>query len=161
MEAKSKKYSIFKNIAYFPNPSYFRYMEVYNDTLCLIPGLKTIYKLANQTEFIPLCGKVSLADWRWQRMVKLMQECLEPCDTLEFQGIIRKSRKGNTTKSLLMHVSFNSYNVEVHEEYLVYNEVDLVGIIGGNLGLFIGFSFSGFFDQAIKVFSKYFLYKLS
>ena len=147
----------FKNIDCFPNPSSFRYMEVYNDTLCLIPGLKTIYKLANKSKFIPMCGKVTLADWRWQRMVKLMQECFEPCDTLEFQGIIRKSRKGNTTKSLLMHVSFNSYNVEVHEEYLVYNEVDLVGIIGGTMGLFIGFSFSGFMTYIITFLNDYFL----
>ena len=134
-------------------------MEVYNDTQCLVPSLKTIYKLANRTEFIPLCGKVSLADWRWQRMAKLMQECLEPCKSLEFQGIVRKSRKGTDSKSMVMHISFNSYNVEVHEQYLVYGEVDLVGIIGGNLGLFIGFSFSGFFDQTIKLFSKHFLYK--
>ena len=90
-----------------------------------------------------------------------MQECFEPCDTVEFQGIIRKSRKGNDSKLMVMHISFYSYNVDVLEEYLVYGEVDLVGIIGGNLGLFIGFSFSGFFDQAMKVFSKYVLYKLS
>ena len=135
-------------------------MEVYNDTQCLIPGLKTINKLGNKTKFIPLCGKLSHADWRWQRMVRLMQKCNEPCESLEFQGIVRKSRDVNTTKSLVMYVSFNSYDVEIHEEYLVYREVDLVGIIGGNLGLFVGFSFSGFFDQAMKLFSKYFLYKL-
>ena len=160
MEAKSEKYSTVKKHRLFSNPSDFRYMEVYNDTQCLIPGLRTIYKLANKTEFIPLCGKVSLADWRWQRMAKLMQECFEPCETLEFQGIVRKSRKGKESKTMVMYISFNSYNVDVLEEYLVYGEVDLVGIIGGNLGLFIGFSFSGFFDQAIKLFSIYFLHNL-
>ena len=42
--------------------------------------------------------------------------------------------------------------MKVHEEYIVYNEVDLVGIVGGNLGLFIGFSFFEKVKQVINFF---------
>ena len=32
--------------------------------------------------------------------------------------------------------------VTIHEEYLIYDAIGLVGCIGGTLGMFIGFSFS-------------------
>ena len=43
-----------------------------------------------------------------------------------------------------------SNEMKVQEEYLVYNEVDLVGIVGGNLGLFVGFSFFEKVKQVIN-----------
>ena len=45
-----------------------------------------------------------------------------------------------------------SNEMKVQEEYLVYNEVDLVGIVGGNLGLFVGFSFFEKVKQIINFF---------
>ena len=33
--------------------------------------------------------------------------------------------------------------MKVHEEYLIYDEIGLIGSVGGTLGIFIGFSFSG------------------
>ena len=60
-----------------------------------------------------------------------------------------------------MTVFFNTYDVTVQEEYLIYGEVDLVGIIGGNLGLFIGFSFSGFINEIINLIANNFFFKSS
>ena len=31
----------------------------------------------------------------------------------------------------------------VHDEYLIYDDIGLIGSVGGTLGMFIGFSFSG------------------
>ena len=32
--------------------------------------------------------------------------------------------------------------ITIHEEYLIYDTIGLIGSIGGTLGMFIGFSFS-------------------
>ena len=40
---------------------------------------------------------------------------------------------------------------DIHEEILVMDSIGLLGSLGGSLGLFIGFSFYGYFDQLIEV----------
>ena len=46
------------------------------------------------------------------------------------------------------HVVYLGYSfapprtVTIHEEYLIYDTIGLIGSIGGTLGMFIGFSFS-------------------
>ena len=45
-----------------------------------------------------------------------------------------------------------SNEIKVQEEYLVYGDVDLVGIVGDNLGLFIGFSFHDVLGKIINFF---------
>ena len=57
---------------------------------------------------------------------------------------------------------YASMDVEKHEETLVYDSVNIFAAIGGNLGLFLGFSclsivFSGI-DLLAKKFGKY-IYK--
>ena len=45
----------------------------------------------------------------------------------------------------------------VHEEYLIYDAIGLIGSVGGTLGMFIGFSFSntiGTLMKHIEVLSK-------
>ena len=37
---------------------------------------------------------------------------------------------------------FATLKTEVHKEYLIYDVIGMVGLVGGTLGLFIGFSFS-------------------
>ena len=36
---------------------------------------------------------------------------------------------------------FESTNIQVYREYLIYDEIGMIGSIGGLLGLFLGFSF--------------------
>ena len=47
-----------------------------------------------------------------------------------------------------MNVQFNLYFastvVDVFEEILIFDEISLIGSLGGSLGLFIGFSFFGY-----------------
>ena len=74
-------------------------------------------------------------------MLNITQECPKPCSLTEFKGESLKYDGWGNPGKLIFNVYLASNEIKVQEEYLVYNEVDLVGIIGGNLGLFVGFSF--------------------
>ena len=50
--------------------------------------------------------------------------------------------------SLSLILESKSNIITVHEEYLVYDVIGVIGSIGGSLGLFIGFSF---YDLICKV----------
>ena len=48
----------------------------------------------------------------------------------------------------------NPGKVTLHTEYILYDLISMVGNVGGTLGLFIGFSFSGLIAFALKSFLK-------
>ena len=54
-----------------------------------------------------------------------------------------------------MNVQFNLYFastvVDVFEEILIFDEISLIGSLGGSLGLFIGFSFFGYISTLLQV----------
>ena len=49
----------------------------------------------------------------------------------------------------------SNLHVNVHTEYLISSDISLIGTIGGQMGLFVGFSFQGFIDWASKLFIKW------
>ena len=48
----------------------------------------------------------------------------------------------------------NPGKVTVHTEYTLYDYISTIGNVGGTLGLFIGFSFSGLIAFALQSFLK-------
>ena len=44
--------------------------------------------------------------------------------------------------------------VTVFQEYVVYDTISMIGSVGGTLGMFIGFSFTGFISSIINGLSK-------
>ena len=62
------------------------------------------------------------------------------------------------TSQVLFQLKFRSNSRTVHEEMRLYDEIWLLGSLGGSLGLFIGFSFFDFvavlFDKFVDVLSK-------
>lgn len=42
----------------------------------------------------------------------------------------------------------------MYQEYVVYDAIGIIGSVGGTLGLFIGFSFSGLISELIDVCSS-------
>ena len=54
-----------------------------------------------------------------------------------------------------MNVQFNllfaSTSVDIFEEILIFDEISLLGSLGGSLGLFIGFSFFGYITTLLHV----------
>ena len=54
----------------------------------------------------------------------------------------------------MINILFPTKEVKLQEEYLIYGIVDLIGIVGGNLGLFIGFSFYDVIKCILDIFWK-------
>ena len=77
--------------------------------------------------------------------------CLDPCNieiyTENSQIIERMSDKRNMT----LIIKYESMAIKVSEEYLVYDFANFIGTLGGSLGLFIGFSYTGLIGSIIDI----------
>ena len=49
-------------------------------------------------------------------------------------------------------LKYESMAIEVSKEYLAYDFANFIGTLGGSLGLFIGFSYTGFIGGIIDYF---------
>ena len=70
------------------------------------------------------------------------KECLNPCSiftfsTKEFQNVTRFLAQN--AGSALIHISFEKF-IKVTTEYYIYTEINLIGEVGGYVGLFLGIS---------------------
>ena len=64
-----------------------------------------------------------------------------------------------TTPTFLFQFEFTSpHKMKLHEEYYVTQTFDMVGAIGGNLGVFIGFSFLDYIYTMLDYFKLFILY---
>ena len=81
------------------------------------------------------------------------------CNILEFDGyklyntptITQINPSSYYHRSLYWLYIFQSQNVQVQEEYFVYDFTGFVGSVGGTFGLFIGFSFWSFLNTIIEL----------
>ena len=58
------------------------------------------------------------------------------------------------SNEILMGIMFNSMDVNYHNEVLMQEVYDFIGTVGGSLGLFIGFSYTGVIGQILDHFIK-------
>ena len=71
--------------------------------------------------------------------------CPLPCKTVEYQGQkLYMNRRPVDPNAMLMKIKYSTTNVQVQEEYHVQDIYNFIGTVGGSLGLFIGFSYTGF-----------------
>ena len=76
------------------------------------------------------------------------------CSILQYAGDIEwKWDRGKTRDVYFAYNFAPPKTVVVHEEYLIYDTIGLIGSVGGTLGMFIGFSFSGTISQIITYLS--------
>lgn len=87
--------------------------------------------------------------------------CPKACTRTKFNGIV--SYEGQITHikqiedySTLIYAIEAPASVTVHEEYLIYDLLGLVGSVGGTLGMFIGFSFINLISYTLAVIKKLF-----
>ena len=58
---------------------------------------------------------------------------------------------GTEDMNVQFNLMFASTNVDIFEEILIFDEISLLGSLGGSLGLFIGFSFFGYITNLLHV----------
>ena len=129
---------------------------------CLPIRYKTIMKLSG-VQPMPICQDSKKEMWNnlsrtWD---KNLNTCPNSCTQFEYQGKM-KSLVGyvNDSKSVWMEYLFLSGYLEVHQEYLVYEMDDVIGSIGGTLGLFIGFSFHELLKYFIEIIKNHVLHTI-
>ena len=82
---------------------------------------------------------------------KMVQDaCQPPC-----HKVIYKAKKQHVTLVLPKEnmfsfwVKFDTMNIEKYDEVWIMESYNFIGTVGGSLGLFIGFSYTGFFGQIL------------
>ena len=96
-----------------------------------------------------------------------MQECLEQKEFRQYSASVQEVEVKmdvadivNSDRNIQFMLFAGSKARNVYEEVLLVDEIDLIGTLGGSLGLFIGFSFFGyvtpFVDALIDKVAKYF-----
>ena len=50
---------------------------------------------------------------------------------------------------MLMKIKYSTMDIQIQEEYQVQNIYNFIGAVGGSLGLFIGFSYTGFIGNLV------------
>ena len=84
----------------------------------------------------------------YSKMVR--DACPLPC-----QKVVYKATKLDTIgfrtnpNEILFGIRFETMDVEKHDEVWILETYTFVGTVGGSLGLFIGFSYTGFFGQIL------------
>ena len=93
----------------------------------------------------------------WADMIRIM-DCIKPCKINTYKGSDIEYLYHNSTSNEA-HFSFQLGLVKtVSKELLIYDTNDMIGSIGGSLGLFLGFSFFGivsfFIDKIFEFWIK-------
>ena len=127
---------------------------------CLPIRYKTIMKLSG-VQPMPICHDSKKEMWKNLSTIwnKLLTTCPNSCTQFQYQGKM-KSLVGyvNDSKLVWMDYLFLSGYLQVHQEYLVYEIDDIIGSIGGTLGLFIGFSFLELVKHFIRTIKNNFVH---
>ena len=82
-------------------------------------------------------------------------KCLEQARAKQYKKRVEHIQfdyLGQTSIQLVFNFSSNTR--WVHEEYYLFDEIGLLGSIGGSLGLFIGFSFFDYLSKILDVFAS-------
>ena len=109
---------------------------------CLPIDFETIKQLSGNFT-IPMCSEPAEFS-QWYEMVDLLniakQFCKKSCKITNYKGISK----------IWIEYSYISNEIQVQHEYFIYGIDELIGSVGGILGLFIGFSFVDFLLKIIN-----------
>ena len=137
----------------------FRYLEILTSKgfACIPTFLSSVLSFTNTT--LKLC-----TTWKEEmeiesimdeyRDAKTMGSCPKSCLQYQYNGDVSPWKFINKKSLIKIFYVFPIDQVQVFEEYLMFSFNDLIGTIGGHSGLFIGFSFYGFFCQIIEILQR-------
>ena len=81
------------------------------------------------------------------------QICKKLCQILQYSGklvMVYDHKQGPYNFSFRYRFA-PPHTAKIFEEYLIYDIVNMVGSVGGNLGMWIGFSFTGFISNMMII----------
>ena len=86
---------------------------------------------------------------------RVRESCIKPCKKEVYTGQILKINgfKGvlkSNEMGLWMH--FSTLDIDIQDEVFIQESYNFIGTVGGSLGLFIGFSYTGFIGQILNYF---------
>ena len=111
-------------------------------------------RLSKEIDQLPVCKNDTKCFYESYSSAKEYVNTLNgPCTKVEYFIASEKSHNTNNKKTIF-RVSFDPQSVQVQEEYIVSNIVAVVGAIGGTLGIFTGFSFTGFVSTSVIFFQQ-------
>ena len=103
----------------------------------------------NDTEY--KCGYEKMLSCYYSKMVT--EACPRSCEVEKYHGQkIYLNQYPAGLNKMIMKMKYSTMNVKVYEEYEVQDIYTFIGTVGGSLGLFIGFSYTGFVGQLIDYF---------
>ena len=109
---------------------------------------------------IPICKTKEDHECNFSLFEKYLDEitiekCPQPCSILQYSETViiedrHKLYRANDHLRRFLYQFGKLQNVIVHEEYLIYDFIGVIGSAGGTLGLFIGFSFINIIDRIMS-----------
>ena len=128
-------------------------MEIVSREKCIPIEYSNIFRLSENN--VSLC--LQQQGHMTKVMLEILDKCPKACTTFQYSGTIAATYPGyaNNSRTIGLGYWFNSENeMEVFEEYLIYEITGVIGSIGGTLGLFVGFSFLDLSTKFINIFKK-------
>ena len=128
-------------------------------TLWPFPGIET-YNVSLCQFSPPVNPDFECADRVWgdifNNMIQKNDLCHPACTMTRYDSkIIREEYTTLPNDFFQLIYDFgNPLYMKVFEEYVIMDEISLVGNVGGTMGMFIGFSFSGVVALIISCFMK-------
>ena len=72
-------------------------------------------------------------------------------EQVELESVIEELNNATEDMNVFLSIRFPSKDVTIFEEILIFDEISLIGSLGGSLGLFVGFSFFGYITTFLDV----------
>ena len=121
---------------------------------CLPIEFSTLIKLSNNVSY-PLCKEIQYQKKNYEKILReyYSTDCLRSCTYLQYDGKAKPMyTMNNANKISIIYWFGNQNDVKTFKEYLIYGVTDVIGFVGGTLGLFVGFSFL----DSVMTIAKYF-----
>ena len=133
-------------------------MEIFSNENCIPIEYSTLFKLSGNNISFALCIEQGQNFNKFTNVsMKILNECSRACKILQFSGKMESKSDNYSDSSKIIYLGywFNHENeMEVFQEYLIYEITGIIGSIGGTLGLFVGFSFLDLSTKLIEILKK-------
>ena len=135
-------------------------LNVTNSNTCLPIDYKTLINKSMNNSF-KICHDEFSGNWWHKLRINLIDEIsktTKPCEIHQYDGNLRTFYQYMPNDyHIQVDYTFKSDELVIRQEYLVIDDIRLIGTVGGTMGLFIGFSFLDMLKKFMTMFKKYLL----